>query len=55
MKQYVLTVYQPDGPPPEDVDIDRIERDIRAVSDDLKAAGGWVFSGGLAPATSSTM
>ena len=55
MKQYVLTVYQPDGPPPEDVDIDRIERDIRAVSDDLKAAGGWVFSGGLAPATSSTV
>jgi len=55
MKQYVLTVYQPDGPPPEDVDIDQIERDIRAVSDDLKATGGWVFSGGLAPATSSTV
>jgi len=55
MKQYALTVYQPDGPPPADVDLDQIRRDVDAVNDDLKAAGGWVFGGGLAPASSATV
>ena len=55
MKEYVLTVYQPDGPPPADVDLEQIRRDVDAVNDDLKAAGGWVFGGGLAPASSATV
>jgi hypothetical protein len=55
MKQYVLSVYQPDGPPPADVDLDRISHDVGAVADEAKAAGAWVFSGGLAPASSATV
>ena len=55
MKQYVLSVYQPDGPPPDDVDLGPIRRDIDAVVEEAKAAGAWVFSGGLAPASSATV
>jgi hypothetical protein len=55
MKQYVLSVYQPDGAPPADVDLDRITRDVGAVQEELKAAGAWVFSGGLTPASSATV
>lgn len=55
MKQYVLTVYQPDGPTPDQVDLDRIMRDVDAVNQDMRAAGAWVFSGGLHPASSATV
>jgi hypothetical protein len=55
MKQYVLSVYQPDGAPPADVDLDQVMRDITAVREELKAADAWVFSGGLAPASSATV
>jgi hypothetical protein len=55
MKQYVLSVYQPDGAPPADVDLDRITRDVGAVQEELKAAGAWVFGGGLTPASSATV
>ena len=55
MKQYMLAAYQPDGPPPAGVDLDRIRRDVDAVNDDLKAGGGWVFGAGLAPASSATV
>jgi hypothetical protein len=55
MKQYVLSVYQPDGPPPASLDLDQVMRDIDAVQSELKAAGAWVFGGGLAPASSATV
>src|SRR5262249_22964987 len=54
MQQYMLTVYQPDGPPPAEVDLDQIRRDVDAVNDDLKTAGSWGFGRGLAPASSGT-
>jgi len=55
MKQYMLSVYQPDGEPPADLDLDQIRRDAEAVQEELKAADGWVFSGGLSPAGSATV
>jgi hypothetical protein len=55
MKQYLLSVYQPDGPPPPSVDMDRIMRDVAAVRDEMKAAGAWVFAGGLHPAGTATV
>jgi hypothetical protein len=55
MTQYVLTVYQPDGPPSAEVDLDHITREVGDVIDEMRAAGGWVFSGGLAPAASATV
>ena len=37
MKQYLLSIYQPEGPiPPADV-LDRIRRDITAIVDETKA------------------
>ena len=47
MKQYLLSIYQPDGPPPADLDLTRIMRDVHALRDEMKRAGAWVFSGGL--------
>jgi hypothetical protein len=56
MKEYLLTVYQPDGdPPPADV-LERIARDVQGVNEELRAAGAWVFSGGLhAPGTATVI
>ena len=51
MKQYLLSVYHPDvsesSPPP--AEIDQIMADVEAVNDELRAAGAWVFAGGLYP------
>ena len=55
MKQYLLSVYQPDGGrPPADV-MERIDRDLAVLNRDLKAAGAWVFANALHPATSATV
>ena len=49
MKQYLLSIYQPDGdPPPADV-LAKIMGDLRAVDGELRSMGSWVFSGGLHP------
>jgi hypothetical protein len=55
MKHYLLSVMQPEGTPPSDVDLDRIMRDVRALQDEMRAAGAWVFSGGLAAPSSATV
>lgn len=47
MTQYLLTVYQPDGPGPEPEVLARIGRDLDALHEKIKADGSWVFSGGL--------
>ena len=56
MKQYLLSVYQPHtGTPPPDV-LDEIMRKLNALNDELKAAGAWVFAGGLhAPSTATVL
>ncbi len=55
MKQYVLNIYQPDGVvPPPDV-LAAVMRDMTALVDQAKAAGAWVFNGGLHPAESATV
>ena len=55
MKQYLLSVYQPDGPTPPPEVLDPIMRDINALTQEMKAAGAWVFSGGLHPASTATV
>ena len=55
MKQYLLSIYQPDGPPPADLDLKRIMADVHALRDDMKRAGAWVFSGGLHDASTATV
>ncbi len=55
MTQYLLSVYQPDGPPPPSVDLDRIMKDLVVLRQEMKDAGAWVFSGGLHPASTATV
>ncbi len=55
MRQYLLSVYQPDGDPPPPERLAEIMRDVDAVNRDLRAAGAWVFTGGLHPAHTATV
>ena len=55
MKQYLLSVYHPEGEPlPPDV-LARVMGDVDAVNQELKAAGAWVFAGGLHPSSTATV
>jgi hypothetical protein len=55
MKLYLLTVYQPDGPPPAPEALAGIMREVTAVRDEMKASGAHVFSGGLHPPGTATV
>jgi hypothetical protein len=55
MKQYLLSIYQPDGDPPPPEILEPIMRDINAVTREMKAAGVWVFNGGLHAASTATV
>jgi hypothetical protein len=55
MKQYLLSVYQPDGPPPPSVDLDQIARDLAVLNQEMKEADAWVFSDGLFPPSTATV
>ena len=55
MQQYLLSVYQAGETPPPDVDMERVTRDVNALQEELKAAGAWVFAGGLHPPSSATV
>ena len=56
MKQYLLSVIQPDGDPPPAEVLEKVMRDVDALNQELKAAGAWVFAGGLhAPSTATVV
>jgi hypothetical protein len=55
MPQYLLSVYQPDGPTPPPETMDRIVADLDALNQEMQAAGAWVFSGGLHPPSTATV
>ena len=55
MKQYLLSVYQPDGPAPPAELLERISADLDALNAELKRAGAWVFAGGLHPPSTATV
>jgi hypothetical protein len=55
MKQYLLSVYQPDGPVPPPEVLEGISRDLDVLNQELKAAGAWVFAGGLHPPSTATV
>ena len=60
MKQYLLSIIQPDGdipggsPPPPEV-LEKIMQRVRAVNAEMKAAGAWVFSAGLHHPSTATV
>jgi hypothetical protein len=53
MTHYLLSVYQPDGPIPAPDRMQKITQDIEALNQELRAAGAWVFAGGLQPPDSA--
>ena len=55
MKQYLLSIYQPDDvvPPPEL--LEPVMRSMSALVQAAKDAGVWVFNGGLHPASTATV
>src|SRR4051812_39545384 len=56
MKQYLLSIYQPDGAAPPPAILERIMRDVHAWNQELKATSAWVFDGGLhAPSTATVV
>jgi hypothetical protein len=55
MALYLLTIYQPDGPPPPPEFLEPVMREIGALNEEIKAAGGWVFSGGLHDPSTATV
>ncbi len=56
MPHYLLTVVQPgDGTPPPPEVLEPIMRDVGALVEEIKAAGAWVFNGGLHPPSTATV
>jgi len=55
MKQYLLAINQPDGPPPPSLDMEKVMADANAVIREMKAASVWVFNGALHPASTATV
>ena len=55
MKQYLLSVYQPDGDPPPPQILAGIMRNVDAINREMKDAGAWVFTAGLNDASASTV
>lgn len=55
MSQYLLSIYQPDGPAPGPEVLEPIMRDLAALNSEMQAAGAWVFAAGLHPAESATV
>ncbi len=56
MKQYLLSIYQPDGDPPPPEVLEPVMRDLAALNDEMRAAGAWVFGAGLyAPETATVL
>jgi hypothetical protein len=55
MQQYLLSVYQPEGDPPPPEVLEKVMRDLDDLNRELKAAGAWVFAGGLHPPSTATV
>jgi hypothetical protein len=55
MKQYLLSIYQPDGDPPPAAVLDEVMLRLDALHEELKAAGAWVFVAGLHPPSTATV
>ncbi len=54
-RTYLISLFSGDGPPPPEVDLAAVMADLEKVNDDIRAAGGWVFAGGLAATSSATV
>nr|WP_221379347.1 YciI family protein [Actinoplanes polyasparticus] len=55
MKQYLLSIYQPDGDPPPPAVLEPVMAELGKLNDEMKAAGAWVFAVGLHPPSTATV
>ncbi|EWM11808.1 YciI family protein [Kutzneria sp. 744] len=55
MKNYLLSVYQPDGPTPGPEVLGPIMTTVAALKEEMRAAEAWVFDGGLFPPDTATV
>jgi hypothetical protein len=55
MTQYLLSIYQPAGPPPDPEVLAQVGRDLHELSQQVTTAGSWVFTGGLHGPESATV
>lgn len=55
MKRYLLSIYQPDGATPPPAVLQKVMRNVDALIAETKAAGAWVFNGGLHPPSTATV
>ena len=55
MKRYLLSIYQPDGVTPPPAVLQKVMRNVDALIAETKAAGAWVFNGGLHPPSTATV
>jgi len=55
MRQYLISFYQPDGPPPPPEFLAPIMREMGIIQRELEAAGSWVFAGGLHPPSTAML
>jgi hypothetical protein len=55
MKQYLLSIYQPDGEAPPPAALEKVMQDVNALRREIQAAGAWVFGGGLHPPSTATV
>jgi hypothetical protein len=54
MTEYMLQIFQPDGPMPPPEFLEPIMADLARLSEELQAAGAWVFTAGLHLADTAT-
>ena len=56
MKQYLLAVHMVEGEPlPPEAEMQESFRRVDALNQEIRAAGAWVFAGGLHPPASATV
>ncbi|HKF75089.1 MAG TPA: YciI family protein [Candidatus Dormibacteraeota bacterium] len=55
MKQYLLSVYHPEGEVPSPEVAEKMMRDVDALNQELMTAGAWVFAGGLHPSSTASV
>src|SRR3712207_9097836 len=55
MAQYLLNLIQPVGDPPPPEVLEPIMREVQAVSEEMRAAGAWVFAAALHTPEASTV
>jgi hypothetical protein len=55
MTQYLLSIYQPDGPMPDADTMEAVVAKLHTLNEQLQASGAWVFTAGLHAPDSATV